>query len=370
MGLQAIDCNRVARLKAIAYRSGAMADMVKDAAADTRVLLIQAPYPGRIMFDSLPTSLLYAVGPAIRAVPGAKDALGVLAPSSGGRVFEDQLRHILALASPEAVFVSTSTAAIEETQRIVRAVRHELGEAPLVVVGGPHEDTCTEKVAWRVPGVDLSVAGTGQGILEHLTLGLLVRKMSKHALLADTDNLSKAAVAHGGTARLSAPGGRSIELTAKRVGPKPRASMDRAVRFDVFGDASVIPAMLSRGCAYGQCTFCAESLSGGVSMLPEGITSVIGMADGDSHAAIYFQDSIFPRVPAVQLGLLPALRQLGIEWGCQVYLPMLSQAWCDELAEAGCTYVYTGLESGDPAILRAVGKQGLDDEKALERLYV
>lgn len=62
------------------------------------------------------------------------------------------------------------------------------------------------------------------------------------------------------------------------------------------------------------------------------------------------------------------LQDFGVEWGCQVYLPTLSELLVAELAEAGCTYLYTGIESGCDDILRAIGKTGLSRVLILERL--
>ncbi len=62
------------------------------------------------------------------------------------------------------------------------------------------------------------------------------------------------------------------------------------------------------------------------------------------------------------------LKSLGVDWGCQVYLPTLSRRLVADLAEHGCTYLYTGIESGSNAILRAIGKTGLTRELILERL--
>ena len=36
-------------------------------------------------------------------------------------------------------------------------------------------------------------------------------------------------------------------------------------------------------------------------------------------ASLYFQDSIFPATRSVRQNLLPLLKSLGVDWGCQVY---------------------------------------------------
>ena len=86
------------------------------------------------------------------------------------------------------------------------------------------------------------------------------------------------------------------------------------------------------------------------------------------NVPLYFQDSIFPATRALRQNLLPLLGNLGVEWGCQVYLPTLSRRLVADLADHGCTYLYTGIESGSNDVLRSIGKTGLTRELILEQL--
>jgi hypothetical protein len=126
--------------------------------------------------------------------------------------------------------------------------------------------------------------------------------------------------------------------------------------------------MVSRGCAYGRCTFCAEGKRGGGQLVRRDFTWLEELLAGSPGAALYFQDSIFPINQVVRDELLPMLRAWGGEWGCQVYLRALSRRFVRLLAEHGCTYVYTGLETASSEILTAIGKTSLNRELALERL--
>jgi hypothetical protein len=142
---------------------------------------------------------------------------------------------------------------------------------------------------------------------------------------------------------------------------------DRRVRFDVFGGMETLPLMVSRGCPYGRCTFCGEAGYGG-QRVAQDLASLDHVLQAFPGAAIYFQDSIFPSSSAVRTALLPLLRDAGRPWGCQVFLPTLSRAFASLIAEHGCRYVYTGLESGSPALRACVGKSAFHDEVIFERL--
>ncbi|MEQ8765738.1 MAG: hypothetical protein RL885_17575 [Planctomycetota bacterium] len=125
--------------------------------------------------------------------------------------------------------------------------------------------------------------------------------------------------------------------------------------------------MVSRGCAYGRCTFCSEGRLDGKVDLVSDFAWIEELDSAAPGAALYFQDSIFPGGHRIREGLLPLLRRLGREWGCQVYLPMLTERRLAELAEHGCTYLYTGIESGASTVLNGIRKPGLDRQLVLAR---
>ena len=126
--------------------------------------------------------------------------------------------------------------------------------------------------------------------------------------------------------------------------------------------------MVSRGCSYGKCTFCAEANRDGAVIRTKDYDWVRQLASGHPNAALYFQDSIFPAGNGSSAQLLPLLRDLGCEWGCQVYLPTLTQKRVAELAAHGCTYLYTGVESGAQHVVAGIHKPDLTHELVLERM--
>ena len=62
------------------------------------------------------------------------------------------------------------------------------------------------------------------------------------------------------------------------------------------------------------------------------------------------------------------MKESGLEWGCQLYLKTVSPSFLQLIAAAGCTYVYTGLESASPDVLEAVGKAPQSPGEILKRL--
>lgn len=349
---------------------------IHQASEATTVLLVHAPYPGRLKFDGEPSSLLHAATPlvnALEASAGGGEA-GLFDPGEASEASYEDLARILRAGVVRVVAISTSSAAILETTRIVRLVRATCGAAVLVVLGGPHEDDCETKCAEAIPGVDLSIAGEAELVLSEVVLAFLSGN-------APPDEFCRALSLAGSD--LNAPAGRGWitsrhwdvpftrgfdfgPLDLRRLPPRLRSA--RPVRFSVFGTARTLPVMISRGCTYGQCTFCAEGVGAAAASVFTEFDWVADAVRETPGAALYFQDSIFPVTRAVSERLLPMLRELAVPWGCQVYLPMLGRAAVERLARHGCRYVYTGIESGSAEILSAVGKGALSRELLLERL--
>lgn len=353
-----------------------MPHVIQEADLRTEVLLVHAPYPGRLKFDALPSSLLHAFAPfaARLAAAGRLSSIGYLDPRRPSATFLERVEELLRWGRARVVCVCTSTAAIEEAAAIVARVRAVAGDEVLVLVGGPHEDACETKVVGRVAGVDLSVGGDAEFFVDWLLTEFLSRDESP-ALFCDQlpGRLHAAPVRHGKVEVSCERWGRAVTKTIEggrlvAADLVPPAWIDRLVHFEVFDCPRTLPLLVSRGCSWGRCTFCSEALSGGGQVTANEFGWVAELLDAHRGAAVYFQDSIFPLGGAARERLLPLLRASRVEWGCQVFLPTLSREKLRLLAESGCRYIYTGLESASADVLAEVGKPNLNAALALERL--
>jgi radical SAM superfamily enzyme YgiQ (UPF0313 family) len=345
--------------------------VVRRAGPGTRVLLVHAPYPGRLKFDGQPTSLLCAAGPLVRqfASEGRLEEVGYLDPRGAREEFYRELANLGAMGNIRVACISTSTAAIEEAARIAMVLRISSPKT-LIIAGGPHEDDCPEPIALNVPEVDLSIGGDAEDILAVVARAYLSTEATRDAFLRVLPWLQGSPPLRGGSRISSRLWGTRTVSTTERVAVEDllcRPWTDRPVRFDIFGGKETLPLMISRGCAYGRCTFCAEAGAEG-QRTARSFSELEPVLQAFPDAALYFQDSIFPASHAVKASLLPLLRNAGRPWGCQVFLPSLSHSFATLLGEHGCTYVYTGLESGSEELRACVGKKGLRDTLIYERL--
>lgn len=334
------------------YLGDMLALPLANPASPTPILLVHAPYPGTLKFEGVPSSLFAAVGPFVEQHGG--DLVSYLDPVAPSAAFDAELEALLGSGAIVALCISTSTAAIEEAARIA-ATAKRLSPTTLVVLGGPHEDDVDEKAARRIEHVDVSIAGEAEFALQ--------------ALL-------ESALSGAPTPRFEAIPGRFTVTTKDRTwnvtnekpfSLRPKVLPSRFPHFGIFENAAVtIPLMASLGCPYGKCTFCAEA--GGGVRVAEDLAWIEELAERAPGAALYFQDSIFPSSPKSRSVLLPLLRRLGRPWGCQVYLPMTTEALLHDLADNGCVYVYAGVESGSMEVNVSVGKTKQARAVVLERM--
>ncbi len=350
--------------------------VVEQASSKTTVLLVHVPYPGRLKFDGVPSSLLHAFAPFLAGVTrgDVEATVGLLDTRVAGVEFFSSLRAALVRGTTRVVCLSVSSLAVEEAAAGVALVREVLGDGVLVVAGGPHEDGCDVKMACGIEGVDLSIGGDAELVLDWILRRFLRGDQCPRQFCTSlVDDLGHAGGV-AGRVEVSSPWWVAGPTRPFDFGPlaldalPPRPWPTRVVRFPVFDAEATLPLMISRGCSYGRCDFCSEPSAGGGQVTMSHFGWLAEVVARNPGAAVYFQDSIFPLSGPVRAGLLPMLRDLRVEWGCQLYLPRTTKETMRTLAEHGCRYLYTGVESASPELLRAVGKIAVDEEGVLRRL--
>lgn len=312
--------------------------------------------------------MLAAAAPFVRR---AEWSVGCVDPVSASTGFYASFRDLLRTDRVRAVCISTSTAAVEEAARVARMVA-EFAPGALVVAGGPHEDDCSAKLGMRLPGVHLSIGGTAEFALDYVLSDWLGRDERPSEFSGLLPSRLRRALPPG-RFTVASPhftDGSVREVDGGPVSPDLLTSLilpDRLPTFDVFHTPVTVPLMISRGCPYGKCTFCAESIRGDGFLVHDDFDWIPPVLERWPEAALYFQDSIFPMTKSVRGRLLPILKELAVPWGAQAYLRTLTHRTLDELADHGCSYVYTGVESASSTILAGLGKSGLGADLVLEK---
>ncbi len=304
-----------------------LAPVIPIANNETEILMVQAPYPGVSKFVGRPTSLLAACS---KISPQIMSKLGYIDRQWIDVEVVDRVRQLCRNGRVRVVCISTSTAAIQQAASIARAVRETSGGSVLVIAGGPHEDDCQEKIANRMSELfDISIGGEAEYALAALLSNYFAADFTPATFIRELDALDLSAVPRRfSIARRDQSQARNYSGPASALtsfGAIP--SIAEAAHFDCFEASRAIQLMLTRGCPYGQCTFCAEPNNRYQSDSSyDWISDVI---EANPGAALYFQDSVMPNTREIRERLLPLLAEARVEWGCQLFLPMSSTGYIE-----------------------------------------
>ena len=131
-------------------------------------------------------------------------------------------------------------------------------------------------------------------------------------------------------------------------------------RFPVFHGKKTAQVMSCVGCKYS-CAFCYESIDQILYEVPklqprsaENVIKELDLLAEQGYDAVFFDDSTFTQQLSGVCRLLDLMieriRQHGryFEWGCQTTINDVEPSLIARMAEAGCTYIYFGLESAEP----------------------
>ena len=155
--------------------------------------------------------------------------------------------------------------------------------------------------------------------------------------------------------------------------PARSVDLDRfpAADFAAWSDAAadpelLVPVQTRRGCAM-DCAYCSTALIEGRALRFRAVESVVrdlrAVADA-GFRRVFFVDNVFNEPEAYALELCRAIAALGapLEFRAIVYPRRLSPELARAMAAAGCVETSLGFESGDPGVLRALGKRFSPDD--------
>ena len=282
------------------------------------------------------------------------------------------IRETLAAAKlirPGLIGISCQSSNRGAALALSRRLKDALPELP-VVVGGPFA-TAEPELILRRGGADWAALGDGEETLPELVAAL--------AAGADPRTVPGLAWTEGGGLRRSAPRAPFANLDSlpdpdfDLFGAAENLARFRLPAADALASAwgprgrralplrSALMLLSSRGCVY-RCVYCPMSLETGAPRIhtPAAFAAMVGrFARRYGQRDFVFGDNYFTRDRARTLELCAALRREapGIEWICMTRADAMDAETAAAMAASGCREVSYGVESGSPAVQRAIGKR-------------
>lgn len=305
--------------------------------------------------------------------------------TSEGHYFALQIAKIVKMYSPETMVVlggahedGTSFASYFEESF---ATRHDLAPEQKERLKFAH--TLSDEEARK--SVDVVVAGDGQyalpevlklvGNSEGMTNQEIVEQMAAHPdLWRDIEGSGHVYVYDRQKEDVVAMPLAGTPLDWNELPHMFRGQLAQENAAELFGGKKMANVMTRPGCV-NACDFCQESLSGDMYSLgrgraPENVMAELKELRKQKYQAVFFDDSTFGQNPRQTSELLDQMiaeraksRGLKLEWGCQsTFESIRSKQFLAKMKEAGCTYVYFGIE--ELGVQAGEGAKAVDAKKA------
>ena len=307
-----------------------------------RLTLVQPPSGLYDHYDLAPPLGLLTIAAAVEqdGVDVALVDLNLRGQLDRDWVQHDFWRHALdAIGETDPDVVGFTSMAVEShvCVEIARLLKRQ-DPGLRIVLGGPHFTSIARRALELYPWVDFVVTGEGETALRDLMRHLQGR--------AAPEALVNVAYRDDDGVRLD------------RV-KKPLSSLD-ALPFPAYDKVSLEPYFAlnpmrlldyehGRGCIFS-CSFCYSPVHWGqgsqVKQVDRIVDEVITQYDMGARHLFFVQDN-FPNSPPLARAICRALADAntGMTWNCYATLPHLAPEFLDDLAAAGCTSVFVGVDA-------------------------
>jgi len=225
-----------------------------------------------------------------------------------------------------------------------------------VVFGGPHVSFVPEEA---LEHGDYCITGEGE-----TGFPMLVEALNGTGSLADVPGL---VWKENGVVRRNPAAPAVEDLDALPFPDLGLLDMGGARKIGVQGiGLPTVPIQTSRGCPF-DCTFCSVTGMFGRHYRHRSTANIIAELskyDSKTHVLFFYDDNFTANPKKTKELLREMIRlRLGFKWSTQVRSDIArDQEMLDLMAEAGCTSLYIGFESVDPAALKEMNKNQTVDE--------
>jgi radical SAM superfamily enzyme YgiQ (UPF0313 family) len=332
-----------------------------------RILFMNGPsQDGSDRFFGWPTSLLYAIAPAVQAM-----RQGRLEMEYAPRIFEpvwygegvnsgaikEEFKELI--KGVDIICASVTYDSLYPTYQLLLEAK-KLNPRITTILGGPYFDEVlpSGRRCYVPAAIDYAIGGDG----EYALLALLrhLEKGSPASLDFSSINGRVIIYANGKMYRVE---GMPLAMDGLPFMPIELVDMNRHKNdFDVFSDVGritpTIQMIAQRGCAYS-CNFCSErkELAYRNTRSIDNIVREVYFRKEQGFGAVFFDDSNLGAYPRLKdlLGQIAKIK--GMVFGCLERFDLLNRPGVMDLYEkAGFTYFYASIEQFDDHALRRMGK--------------
>ena len=265
------------------------------------------------------------------------------------RIGYREIRRRLAAFKPDVVGLTAFTPEIVQCGHVATLVkdlaRHE-GREIVTIVGGVHATAIPEQTLEEFPQFDLVGVGEGEDTL--LDLARWVERGGPR-----TDWATIRGLCYRDTSGNPARSPARPNLNDQREIPLPA--------WDLLPPSPTALVMTSRGCPYA-CNFCMNPNGKKVRRrdVQPFLDEVQWLIDERGMEDLHICDEIFTLDKDRTHEILDGLIEMGFgeryTFHAQTHVRCIDQPLLEKIARAGCTFLGFGMETGDPEVLKQMGK--------------
>ncbi len=247
----------------------------------------------------------------------------------------------LAGIKPKVVGITMTTPQYDLAILLAKVVKEQNPGVP-VIIGGVHPCALPEETL-AIPEFDVLVYGEG----EITTVELMEVFVKGTRSLEQVDGI------------YYKDNGRIVKNPPREL-IKDLDSLPFPMPDPVYAHHPRRAILTSRGCYY-RCTFCSQSSILGHNVRfrsPKNVVDEIEYWYKQGIKSFIIQDSTFTSNIQRAMDIMDLIvdRGLKINWGFQTRVDLLPRELMVKAKRAGCDYIWIGVESGDPYILKAIRK--------------
>ena len=271
------------------------------------------------------------------------------------RPLEEDIAEV-ARYQPDLIGFTVMTGGYHNVEQSLAPMKAAMPSVP-IVLGGPHPTMFPEAVA-ATPGVDFVVCGEGEETLMELVAAL-------QSGASDFSGIPGLAYARDGKSVRTPERPLIHDLDALPMPARHLLELDKYPLVAPNGE-KMLTVLSSRGCPFN-CSYCFKGIVGRTyrQRSPESILDELRLLRSQYSARnIYFIDDLF----TINTKRLMAISQmivdeaLDIRWQCLGRVDRVTPESLAMMYRAGCRELHYGIESGNPEVLAATGKNITPDQ--------
>ncbi len=260
-----------------------------------------------------------------------------------------EVRRRLAAFRPDIVGLTAFTNEIVQCGHVATLVKDLAARQQrdiLTIVGGVHATAIPERTLEEFPQFDLVGVGEGEDTLLDLARWV-ARKEGRDTLRAIPGLCLRD---DQGTPLLTEP---RVNIADQRQIPPPA--------WDLLPPSPTALVMTSRGCPYA-CNFCMNPNGTKVRRrdVQPFLDEVQWLIDERGMEDLHICDEIFTIDKARTHAILDGMIEMGFgdkyTFHAQTHVRCIDEPLMEKIARAGCTFLGFGMETGDPDVLKQMGK--------------